>query len=125
MHKPLLYTSLLDWEQEAQPAELLKLKHCDTMALRHFPNVRLAKDSLRGYGCHAVKGVVYNPIEHFYEERIFLEDARKEIVSEARGIWGVYDEATYSSCFGESSCSTYVVACGFFVLGIIGWEEFV
>jgi hypothetical protein len=106
MHKPLLYTSLLDWKQEAQPAELLKLKHGYAVALCHFPDVRLAEDSLRSYGRHSIEGVVYDPVEHFYQEGVFLEDARKEIVSEARGIRCMNDKATYPPCLWESGCYT-------------------
>lgn len=72
MHKPLLYTSFLDREQEAQPAELLKMKHRYAVALCHFPDIRLAKDSLRSYGRHPIEGVVYDPVEHFYEEGVLL-----------------------------------------------------
>jgi hypothetical protein len=72
MHKPLLYTSLLDREQEAQPAELLEMKHRYAMTLCHLPDIRLAKDSLRSYGRHPVEGVVYDPVEHFDEEGVLL-----------------------------------------------------
>lgn len=112
MHKPLLHTSLFNWEQKAQPAELLKLENCDAMTLRHFPDIRLAKDPLRGYGCHSVEGVIDNPVEHFYQKGVFLEDSGEEIVSEARGIRCVDDEATYPSRFWERGCNTQVFVRG-------------
>lgn len=69
------------------------------MALCHLPDIRLAKDSLRGYGGHAVKGVIYDPVEHFDQEGVFLEKAREEVVPEPSRIWGVDYEATYPSRF--------------------------
>lgn len=46
MHKPLLHAPLSNWEQKAQPAELLELENCNAVILRHVPDIRLAKEPL-------------------------------------------------------------------------------
>lgn len=82
-HKPLLHISFSDRKQKAEESKLLCLKHCNTMLLRHIPDIRLTKQSLRCYRCHSVEGVVDDPVEHLYEERELLKDTAMYVVLEA------------------------------------------
>ena len=81
MHEPLLYF-LLTREQRAQEPVLLKIQDSKSMALRHCPDTSASKDFVGQDRCHAVEAVVYDPVEHLYQEGEPLQDATVYIVLE-------------------------------------------
>lgn len=94
MHKPLLHLELRDGPQEAQPRELLKLQHGQSVVLRHVPDARLGEDGLGKETGTAVKGIGNDPIEHLNQEGESLQDPAVDVAGKAGGVRGVYCGAT-------------------------------
>lgn len=125
VHEPLLNTSFLNWEQKAQPAKLFELENRDAMALCHFPDIRLAKYSLRGDGGHTVEGVIYDPVKHFDQEGVLLQKAREKVIPESSGIWRMNCKTTYPSRFWKGGCHAHVLVLSSAIAQEVKWEEFV
>lgn len=113
IHEPLLNASFLYRKQETQPAELLEFQYCYAMRLGNVPDTLSYKQFLRCNGCHPVESIVDDPIEHFDQEREFLEQPAMNVVFEARSIRRVYPEAAPVSlleCMFGSGNKIIVVA---------------
>lgn len=87
MHEPLLHVSFPNWEEEPQHAILLSLQHRYAVLLCNIPYPPPSEQLARKYACHAVEGVVDDPVEHLVEKGETLEKATVYVVAEARRIW--------------------------------------
>nr|POE87950.1 hypothetical protein CFP56_11179 [Quercus suber] len=86
VHEPLLHPDLVDGKEEGEGGELLELQHVEAVRLRHVPDACVFVELVGQICGHAVEGIVDDPVEHLDQEGEALQQARMQVVLEARAV---------------------------------------
>lgn len=86
IHEPLLNVVFGEREEKREEAQLFDFEDFYTILLGNIPDSDLRENVLRNNLGHPVKEVGDHPIEHFHQERKFLQYPAVYMVCETRGI---------------------------------------
>ena len=96
VQEPALDLGFMNWPQETQPGELLKVQYRQSMILRNIPYT-VWEQRVRRYPCASIASKCDDPVEHLHQEWEFLQNAAVEIICETGCIWCPEDKSAAAS----------------------------
>lgn len=119
VHEPLLNTPLPYRKQKGKHSKLLRFQDRDSVLLCRIPNVCAAIQSLGHHASHAIECVVYDPVEHLYQEGEFLQYPTVDVVFESTRVRCMDDHAAALPRFWLVLRSSNRILCIVFVLRVV------
>lgn len=122
-HEPMLNAVLGEWKEKTQGPELFESEDVETVSLGNFPD-GLRKDLGGNDLGHTVEEVSDDPVEHFDQEREFLQSTAVDVIGKSGRVWRVHRQPAASPPLRKVFGGRGVVLCIIDIVWIVPQQVF-